>query len=179
MFLTKTFVLQDCWKYGLQSSDSWHNIKSPNSISVLNGEFTGYNKMLDCDLDWSKDWSIEADYKQSDYRVGFIICDESMTTSYDTERYAVLLDNNPKYPRIEYKNSSNTLVYAVNGSNALNNNTYYPVKFVKEGTTISIYFNDVLIDSRTNADNITTANIGIFSWNNITGYLKNLKIKPL
>ena len=178
--LIQTCRIEDYWKIGLQSSDSWHNIKSPNTGSVSNGEFIGYNKILDCDLDWSKDWSIEADYKQSAYRVGFIICDESMTTSYDTERYAILLNmpSNPK-AQVEYKNSSETLVYSAAGSTTLNYNTYYPIKFVKEGTTISVYFNNVLLDSRTNVDQINTANIGVYSWDSKNGYLKNLKIKPL
>ena len=179
IIFTEIYV-QDYLKYGLTTSDTWHNIKSPNVGNVSNGEFTGYNKMLDCDLDWSKDWSIEADYKQSAYRVGLIICDESMTTSYDTERYAILLNmsSNPK-AQVEYKNSSDTLVYSVAGSTTLSFNTYNSLKFVKQGTTISVYVNDVLLDSRTNVDAINTANIGVYSWDSKNGYLKNLKIKPL
>ena len=153
------------------------------NVTVYGGHqavIDGYNKILDCDLDWSKDWSIEADYKQSNYRIGFIICDESMTSSYDNERYALLLNmpSNPK-AQVEYKNSSETLVYSAAGSTTLNYNTYYPIKFVKEGTTISVYFNNVLLDSRTNVDQINTANIGVYSWDSKNGYLKNLKIKPL
>lgn len=178
--LQETYEICDAWKYGLKSSDTWHNLKSPNVGSVSDGVFTGYNKVLDCDLDWSKDWQIEVDYSQTAYRVGFIILDESMTTSYDTNRYAILLNDitNAKM-QIEYKNSSNTLVYSSIGSANCSFNTFYHLKFVKQGTTISVYYDDILIDSRTNVDSITTANIGVYSWENQNGSIKNLLIKPL
>lgn len=178
--LQETYGITDAWKYGLTSSDTWHNLKSPNVGSVSNGVFTGYNKILDCDMDWSQDWQIECDYSQTAYRVGFIILDKSMTTSYDTNRYAILLnDETNAKMQLEYKNSSNTLVYNAMGSANCSFNTFYHLKFVKQGTTISVYYDDILIDSRTNVDAINTANIGVYSWDSKNGYLKNLKIKTL
>ena len=180
--LQETYALEDCWKYGIQSTDTWHNIQSPNTGTVSDGEFTGYNKILDFDWDITSDWQLECDFKQSAYRVGLIICDESNTTSYDTSRYAVLLDEQVTGHYgifFEGKNASKTLVINQKDTQAKSFNTYYHIKIVKQGNTISAYCDDTLIGSGTEMGVITTANVGVYTWNSKNGYMKNLKIKAL
>ena len=180
--LQETYALEDCWKYGIQSTDTWHNIQSPNTGTVSDGEFTGYNKILDFDWDITSDWQLECDFKQSAYRVGLIICDESNITSYDTSRYAVLLDEQVTGHYgifFEGKNASKTLVINQKDTQAKSFNTYYHIKIVKQGNTISAYCDDTLIGSGTEMGVITTANVGVYTWNSKNGYMKNLKIKAL
>ena len=101
------------------------------------------------------------------------------------------MPSNPK-AQLEYKNSSDTLVYSGASSTTFNFNTYYSLKFVKQGTTISVYFNNVLLDSRTNVDAINTAESAARTVSKFISkmsptndepapliYLKNLKIKQL
>ena len=178
--LQETFVLQDCWKYGIQSTDTWHNVKSPNTGTYNNGEYYGYNKILDFDWDISTDWEITVDYKKAEYRCGLIILDETMTTSYDTSRYAFLWEKSANRVILEAKNSSNTLVINSQITKTMNYNQYYNVKIVKQGTTVKTYVDDVEVHSVTYVDvGINTANIGMFTWENRVGYMKNLKIKAL
>ena len=69
-------------------------------------------------------------------------------------------------------------------SQTISNNTYYPVKVVKEGTTVKFYFEGTLIrtDSTTATSwigNYSTESVKFTTWASNTIYMKNLSVKPL
>ena len=73
---------------------------------------------------------------------------------------------------------------AQNHANTMNNNTYYTVKVVKEGTTIKFYYGDTLLRTDTSTasswiGNYSTESVKFTTWASNTIYMKNLSVKPL
>lgn len=183
MSLQETYEIEDCWKYGITNNDTVHNITSPNTYSISNGELTGYNIMLDCDWDISTDWLLECDYKKDNYRCGLFIADKTMTSSANKSRYFYLWNNgtdNVYKSILEAKDSSEQLLINSQVNKTISYSQYHHIKIVKQNNTLKVYVDDELLHSESYVDvGINTANVGLVTWQQITGYLKNLKVKAL
>lgn len=157
----------------LTGSDTWHNISSPNSITVSSGVASGYNKMLDLGWSNSSNWSCTFDYMgNSNGRGGVLLASLTNTSNYDYNTYGFQQDTTDIYVNVHNGSTSNT------ARTSYTSIVYYNCKIVKSGTSLSFYINDTLISSKTDPlSSSDTVTIGLQSWGSTIQNLKNIIVK--
>ena len=174
---SNTLTLEDCYKTGIQSTDTWHDIKSTGTITVEDGVATGYNKMMDYSWDNTKDWEFSCEYKaDTDLPNGLLLADVTNTSNYDYNSFTVLQHPNATILQIAGRTEGS----AWGGVNTnVPSREYADVKIKNVGGTLYFYLNDVLYRSHDNVQGIENVCVGMYTWQGGTGSFKNIKIKQL
>lgn len=164
-FLTKTFAIQDIWKYTTQ--EYTHTFGSSNE------SFAKFSQDLKFTSD---DYEVELDYLQTAQNVGWGIA----RNSTNELKKAVLVADNGGGVRAYLKNSSGG-ESGINLGGTRPINTWVHMKIIKQGSTIT-WYNGTNSNSATNItylDDSSEKNLIAWNWASSTAKIKNIKIKLL
>ena len=178
--VSETVEIEDCYKYGFKTTDTFHSINSSSSMTVSDGVATGYNQLTDFNIPMSSDFEISIDYQCSSNEGGLIIADLTNTNNFDKDCYQILTQNQSEGIKFTgYTGTSRTFLKNLSSSQGLNQ--WNTLKIVKQSGQISAYFNGTLIGTNTVLNNdIANLCIGMYRWSsNITQSMKNIKVKSL
>ena len=168
MFSSETYSLEDVWLHRTDEYSRTHSSSSAVSNTVIDG-FSWDNTV---------DWEFSCDLKVTGMgqRIDIVPPSESLNHHIG---FGKSTDNN--YMRY-YIGKSSSGENIITTTDTINNNTYYPVTVIKQGTTIKFIFND---EETTNTydsswlSNYSTETFKFTQWRESSISVKNIKIKPL
>lgn len=159
--LTKTYSIEDCYKYYTTEQSKGYIIATP--------------VFQDFDWDNTNNWQVEYDMK---------------TTAVSTRLQIQNNRNAYSYFGIGSNGAGTTRIFIGDGSSgeisghtysSFSNNVYHSIKYVKNGNAISYYLDGSKLEDFTSnwLSNCSTMTLAWNNWGSGTTYVKNIKIKPL
>ena len=168
MNLTETYSLEDVWLYRTDEYSKTHSSSSAVSNTVIDG-FSWDNTV---------DWEFSCDLKVTGMGQRIDIVPPSESRSHHIG-FGKSTDN--KYMRYYIGKSSGGENY-ITTNDIINDNTYYPVTVIKQGTTVKWIFNDEETTNTYDSSwlyNYSTETFKFTQWRANSISVKNIKIKPL
>lgn len=137
------------------------------------------SKITDTTFDNTMDWECSWEFKKTGKSCRFEIAPPDTSR---TLHLAIGASGN-NYLNWYCRNGANTNELSDAITNVtFSNNTYYPCRIIKTGTTVKYYFNGELIHTQSGLNWLTdveTEECGFVNWSNSTCSAKNIKVKRL
>ena len=171
MFVSETYTIHDIFVY---DTTEYSRTGTGSATSVVTNSKTWDNTV---------DWELSADIKVTGVACRIDVVPPSQSLNYHLGIGKNISSGVDRLVTYVGKNGGGEQSEA-HSSPTFNNNTYYTVKIVKEGTTIKFYFNDTLVRTDTTLasswiGNYSTESVKFTTWQSNTIYMKNMAVKPL